>query len=309
MEMRKDAEMHPINEKVSTGVEQRFDHYLWGKAPAWALASDQRFSYYAYVPPSLRGCDTAVPLVIVVHGTLRQPQVYRDEFVQFAEDQQCAVLAPLFPAGIIDPEDIDNYKRLEFRGIRFDQVLIEMVDEFATRYQLSIGDWYLHGFSGGGQFAHRFLYLHPERLAAVSVGAPGAVTLVDSTRDWWVGTADVLERFGTEVEPEKLRKVPVLLVIGEDDYGSEETVVPPDSRHWMPDANHAGADRQERLKSLRRNLAQQGMEVRLVRVSGVRHRGRAVMPVVREFFDEVLRRRSSQSRSAESVDVFEEKQS
>ena len=44
------------------------------------------------------------------------------------------------------------------------------------------------GFSGGAQFAHRFLYIHPGRLRAVSLGAPGLVTMLDETRAWWVGT-------------------------------------------------------------------------------------------------------------------------
>ncbi len=274
-----------------SGVEGRFAHYLWGKAPAWALSTDQRFSYYTYTPQALRERVDPVPLVIVVHGTLRQPQVYRDEFVQFAEEHQCAVLAPLFPAGIEDPDDIDNYKRIEFRGIRFDRLLIDMADDYARRYGLSFSRWYLHGFSGGGQFAHRFLYLHPERLAAVSIGAPGAVTLIDPDREWWVGTADLPERFGTSLDLDAVRRVPALLVIGADDFGGEEVSVPEGSRHWMPDANRAGSDRQERLESLRRNLDEHGVDARLERAPGIRHSGRGVMPAVREFFESVLQRR------------------
>ena len=292
---------------TGSGVEGRFAHYLWGKAPAWALSTDQRFSYYAYTPDSLRESRRPIPLVIVVHGTLRQPQVYRDEFVQFAEAHQCAVLAPLFPAGIVDPDDIDNYKRIEFLGIRFDQLLIDMVDEYARRYGLSLGSWYLHGFSGGGQFAHRFLYLHPERLAAVSIGAPGAVTLIDPERHWWVGTADMRERFGKEPDLDAVRRVPALLVIGADDFGGQEVSVPEGSRHWMPDANHTGADRQQRLESLHHNLAEHGVDVALERVPGVAHSGRGVMPAVRRFFEHVMKQRgelpaaSSVARATEGV--------
>lgn len=275
---------------TSADTENRFAHYLWGKAPAWALATDQRFSYYAYTPPELQGRQDEIPLVIVVHGTLRQPQVYRDEFVDFAHEHQCAVLAPLFPAGIEERGDIDNYKRIVFRGIRFDRVLIDMVAEYSQRYGLSFGRWYLHGFSGGGQFAHRFFYLHPERLAAVSIGAPGAITLVDDQRDWWVGTADVRARFGVEMNLDAMRQVSALLVIGADDSGAEEVTVPPDSRHWMPDANHAGRDRQERIESLRRNLEEHGVDVQLERVAGAGHRGRLMMPAVRAFFEAVIDR-------------------
>jgi len=273
------------------GVEARFAHYLWGKAPAWALSTDQRFSYYTYTPQALLASEAVVPLIIVMHGTLRQPQVYRDEFMQFAEEHGCAVLAPLFPAGIEDPDDIDNYKRIEFRGIRFDRLLIEMVSDYGRRYGLTFGGWYLHGFSGGGQFAHRFLYLHPQRLAAVSIGAPGAVTLLDGDREWWVGTSDLRDRFGVDLDLDAVRRVPALLVIGAEDFGGEEVSVPEGSRHWMPDANRAGADRQERLESLRRSFEEHGVEATLLRVPGVRHSGRGVIPAVREFFQNVMLRR------------------
>ncbi|MGO2862800.1 MAG: hypothetical protein ACTIC1_16700 [Brevibacterium sp.] len=275
----------------SLGVEDRFAHYLWEKAPAWALGSDQRFSYYAYVPLALRDRASPVPLVVVIHGTLRQPQVYRDEFVEFAEEHECAVLAPLFPAGVVDTDDIDNYKRLEFTGIRFDKVLIEMVDEFSRRYALEFEPWLLHGFSGGGQFAHRFYYLYPQLLAAVSVGAPGAVTLLDDSRKWWVGIADVTQRFDRDIDEAELRKVPVLLVIGAQDFGTEETMIPPGSRHWMTDANRAGTSRQEKLDSLYDSLQSAGIDVRLIRVPEADHKGRKMTPVVCEFFSQVLNQR------------------
>lgn len=51
------------------------------------------------------------------------------------------------------------------------------------------------GFSGGGQFAHRFLYLQLERLHAVSTGAPGRITMLDENWKWPAGIKDVFEVF------------------------------------------------------------------------------------------------------------------
>ncbi|MDB5359229.1 MAG: hydrolase [Rhodospirillales bacterium] len=51
--------------------------------------------------------------------------------------------------------------------------------------------------------------LHPDRLWAASIGAPGSVTLLDLTRDWWVGTRDVQARFGIAVDPDTMAKVQV----------------------------------------------------------------------------------------------------
>lgn len=279
------------------GVESRFAHYLYGKAPGWALAADQRFSYYAYVPRRLQGRVGPVSVVVVVHGTLRQPETYRNEFADFAEQQGCVVLAPLFPCGVVEPDDMDNYKRLKFHDIRFDLVLLAMLDEVRRRYALEAGPLYLHGFSGGGQFAHRFFYLHAEQLTAVSIGAPGAVTLLDDERDWWVGTRDVVEQFGKRVDLDALRRVRVMTVIGSEDFGGDEVTVPTTSRHWMPDANHAGADRQQRLVALQRNLERFGVSVEPVVVPGTGHRGRAVIPAVQEFFARVMRERAEGGRA------------
>ena len=272
-------------------VEQRFAHYLYGKAPAWALQQDPRFSSFSYIPRRLEGRATAVPLVVVVHGTLRQAERYRNAFVDFAEEHGCAVLAPLFPCGIVEPHDIDNYKRILYHDIRFDLVLLQMISELSARYQLTFSDLYLHGFSGGGQFAHRFLLLHPDALAAASIGAPGAVTLVDPERDWWVGTRDLRARFGVDLDLEALRRVPVLTVIGQDDSGHDEVFVPEGSRHWMPDANRAGDDRQERLVSLAENLSSLGVSVTSVSVPGAAHRGMAMLPDVMAFFAREMERR------------------
>jgi poly(3-hydroxybutyrate) depolymerase len=81
-----------------------------------------------------------------------------------------------------------------------------MVAEVGTRWPVATDRFYLHGFSGGGPFAHRFLYLHPDRLAGASVAAPGSIWL-DQTIPWPDGTADLAERFGTDVDLTALRAV------------------------------------------------------------------------------------------------------
>jgi len=67
--------------------------------------------------------------------------------------------------------------------MRFDLLLLAMLDEVADFWPgIQTEKVYMMGFSRGGQFIHRFLLLHPERLYAVSIGAPGRPTMLDSTR-------------------------------------------------------------------------------------------------------------------------------
>jgi len=267
-----------------TPPEPTSAHWSRGRTPVFASRYDQRFSYCLHVPEDL-GPDT--PVVVVVHGTERNFLLYRDHLQPFADEHGVVVLAPLFPAGIIDPGDLHNYKFLDYQGIRYDQVLLSMVDEVAQRYPVDAGKVYLHGFSGGGQFAHRFFYLHPDRLAGVSIGAPGRITRLDDTLPWWLGTADLEKRFGTPVDADALRRVPVLMVVGDQDVETWEITNPGES-NWMAGAELTGDTRIERLRTLERDFTAHGIDVRFVLVPGVAHHGSQVLPPVRDFFAELI---------------------
>ncbi|MCI2423866.1 alpha/beta hydrolase [Saccharopolyspora sp. K220] len=261
--------------------------YSRGKTPAFASRYDQRFSYCLYVPEDL---GPNAPLVVIQHGTERNFLLYRDHLQPFADEHGVVVLAPLFPGGIIDPADLHNFKFIEYEGIRFDRVLLAMVDEVAERYPVDSGKFYLHGFSGGGQFAHRFFYLHPDRLAGVSIGAPGRITQLDDALPWWLGTQDFEERFGQPIDFEALRRVPVLMVVGDQDVETWE-INNPGEPNWMDGAEKTGGTRIERLRTLERDFVAHGIDVRFVLVPGVAHRGSHVLPPVRDFFAEIIRAR------------------
>jgi predicted peptidase len=83
----------------------KWGHYDRGATTCFASRIDQRFSYYLYIPTDY---DPAVtrryPLLVLIHGTERGAQRYRDTFSDFAEKHKCIILAPLFPSGIIEPQ-------------------------------------------------------------------------------------------------------------------------------------------------------------------------------------------------------------
>jgi pimeloyl-ACP methyl ester carboxylesterase len=236
-----------------------------------------------------QGNDT-YPLTVLVHGTERGAQQYRDEFSDYGEGQPSILLAPLFPCGIEEPGETHNYKFIEYRGIRFDHVLLAMVDEVAELYRIESDRFLLHGFSGGGQFVHRFFYLHPGRLTGLSIGAPGLVTLLDSNMDWWVGTRGFEQRFGQSLDLDGLRGVPVQMVIGGDDTETRGLTVPESDQLWIEGANAAGATRLERLASLRGSFVRAGIEVRFDSVPGVAHDGWQLLEPVKSFFASALAR-------------------
>ncbi|EUB98912.1 hypothetical protein PMI07_005193 [Rhizobium sp. CF080] len=263
--------------------------YRRGRTPFFASRMDQRFSWCCYMPSGYDPAgETVHPLAVLVHGSLRDADILRDEFIDFAEEQQCVLLAPLFPAGIHDPEDLHNYKHMIYHGIRYDLVLLDMIEELAARYRVRRDRVLMHGFSGGAQFAHRFLYLHPGRLRAVSIGAPGTVTLPDDSASWWVGIKGMEEIFGQRFDVEAMRRVAVQLVVGDADIETWDVTVGPKSPFWMNGINDSGDTRVERLHTLEKRLKAIGIEPRFDTVPGVSHDGTGIQGPVKAFFSGIL---------------------
>ncbi|HEY0938885.1 MAG TPA: PHB depolymerase family esterase [Steroidobacter sp.] len=263
--------------------------YDLGSTTSFACQYDQRFSYCLYVPPQFsEEARTNFRLLVAVHGTERKFQRLRDDFAALAREHDLIVLAPYFPCGIIEPRDRDNYKYLDYRGIRFDRVLISMIDEVVVRYSLSRHRMLMFGFSGGAHFCHRFAYLYPQLLAAISVGAPGSVTLLDAQADWWVGVRDVQQKFGRTMDYAQLEQIAAHVTVGEEDEETWEITHHPGSAHWMEGANSAGRTRKERAATLVRSLREHGVDVQFEELPGVAHKTAPHVEAAIRFFGDWL---------------------
>ncbi|GAA1852177.1 hypothetical protein ACFQZV_05965 [Microbacterium koreense] len=264
-------------------------YYRQRQSPIFASTVDPRFSYCTYVPSGyVHGDGPPLPLAVLVHSTDRDAQYVRDEFVTWAEEHNVILYAPIFPAGIIDPEDVDNYKWLEYRGLRFDLLLLQMLEELRGIYNVDTERFLLTGFSGGAHFTHRFLFAHPARVMGASIAAPGVVTLLDPTRPWPVGVGGLEDALGVDLDLDEIRKTPVQLVIGDRDVETWEIGIPPGAPWYLPGVNDLETGRIERSDALRRSLEESGVSVRLDIVPGVAHEGRPLAPPTKRFFSDVL---------------------
>jgi pimeloyl-ACP methyl ester carboxylesterase len=132
--------------------------------------------------------------------------------------------------------------------------------------------------SGGGQFALRMLLLHPSRLRGVVVSAPGRITRVDPHSAWPLGTADVVERFGVEVIPSQISRVPVLLTVGAEDHGVEDLAAQQDAAQ-----ERFGATRRERMEAFVEHLRDLGADPAVTVIPGVGHDQRDWEVLAQEF--------------------------
>lgn len=281
----------------SGGNDRSRQLYSLGNTPVFASKRDPRFSYCLYVPRDF-GQREPPELVVIVHGTGRTFMPYRADFAAFGRWNNCIILCPLFPVGVLGDDNRDGFKYLLEGELRYDEILLSMVEEVGARYGIDVRRFALFGYSGGAHFTHRFLMFHPGRLWAASVGAPGSVTLLDPSRDWWVGIRNVKELFGIEVDVEAMRQVPVQMIVGAADLETWEITHREGGEHWMPGANDAGRTRPERLDSLRRSFEAAGIAVRFEVVPNLAHDGHRVVRQVQNFLAQVLAARRAAGDTA-----------
>ncbi|KAI0381663.1 alpha/beta-hydrolase [Hypomontagnella monticulosa] len=284
------------NALTTANVPEQFleDIYFVGHVPQMALQADTRISYALYIPESHYNANPAtnpagdkLPLLVYIHGTSRNTAAMFGDLVPFADSVPCAVIAPIFPAGLNGPNDLDSFKELKTDSLRSDLSLLNILDEVAYRWPgLETSKVFMMGFSGGGQFAHRFMYLYPERLNAISIGAPGRPTFLDETQDWPVGIADVDKVFGKTVSTTAIAKLPIQLVVGGNDteiHGS------PEFWEWEKEVLGGGGlppmneTRLESIKELRASWEEVGIKTQFDIVLGVAHNETGVRKTVLGF--------------------------
>ena len=265
--------------------------YDLGPTVIFSCKADPRFQYCLYVPPQV-GQGAKVDLLVAVHGTGRTSFLdFRDGFAEFGKWNNVAILCPIFPVGVLGDGARSGYKYLVEGEIRYDLLLLRMVEEVTEKYGQDWSRFAIFGFSGGGHFSHRFAILHPEKLWAASIGASGSVTLLDPDRDWWVGIRDIGQRFGIEFNAAALAKVPVQMVVGDADLETWEITHKPGGTYWMEGANDAGRTRPDRLRSLADSFEKAGVKVQFDLVPGVSHDRIKVLDRVKDFLAGVLKTR------------------
>lgn len=196
-------------------------------------------SFYSYTPRSASQA-TGHSLLVTVHGISRNALEVITQFAPHAEERGFIVIAPQFGEG-----EFDDYQRLGRmgHGPRADRALNDAVDSFSRSRGIEFDRQFYFGFSGGGQFVHRYAMAYPERVSAAIVAAAGWYTSPDSRRRYPRGLRVAGALPGVRLEPESFLQVPILTLVGDRDVSRDASVR---VRPWLD--REQGRSRVERAK-------------------------------------------------------------
>lgn len=172
------------------------------------LAGDPERLFYCYVPPHCRA--DAIPLVLV-HGISRNAAELVCRFSAFARQLGVPLIAPFFPASTYG---MYQQARDRKRGIHADQALLDILEFVGRECALDVSRCDIFGFSGGAQFAHRFAFLHPQRIRRCVAVSAGWYTMPDAEVRWPYGLAGAPDG---RIDRDAIRRIAFHVVVGRRD--------------------------------------------------------------------------------------------
>lgn len=180
------------------------------------LINDPKQQYYLFVP---RGWKSGSSVFVTVHGVKRMAKEHADEFACFAERYGVILVAPLFPK-----DRFCDYQRLgrEGRGERADHALNRILAEVRLLTGADINRLYMFGYSGGGQFVHRYALAYPERTARIVIAAAGWYTFPDQNRNYPRGIKKARGLPDIHFDPGEFLSVSTCVVVGERDIHRDQ---------------------------------------------------------------------------------------
>ncbi|OEU54283.1 MAG: hypothetical protein BA868_01875 [Desulfobacterales bacterium C00003106] len=175
------------------------------------LINDLKQEYFLYIPTA---GGAGVPVFVTVHGIKRMAIEHALEFASFAEHYGVVLVAPLFPEG-----RFCDYQRLgrDGRGDRADLALNRILAEVGFLTGANTDKLYMFGYSGGGQFVHRYAFAYPGRTARIVVAAAGWYTFPDSKVKYPRGISKPKGLKDIQFDPVRFLSVPTCVVVGRKD--------------------------------------------------------------------------------------------
>lgn len=175
------------------------------------LPNDPEMVYYYY---EATHPDPHLPIMVAVHGISRQAEAQARFFAPLVEAVGGTVVAPLFPK-----DRYPDYQRLgrHGKGERADLALQSVLKDVGGHTTRSGREMVMFGYSGGGQFVHRYAMAYPRQVLGMAIAAPGWYTLPTARYRFPQGVGKTAWLPDLYFDAARFLKIPTLVLVGEAD--------------------------------------------------------------------------------------------
>ena len=252
----------------------------------YAPLTDKPINVYSYLP--VEGAKD-LPLIFVMHGSSRSVVNNCGYWSESARQYNFIVICPEFNEidfpGSANYQNGMMYVNNQFAdSTKWTYNLIEEIFSYLKKNDVTTYDTYgVYGFSGGGQFVHRYaLFTDPKRASFIIPGASGWYTLPNYSESYPYGLNN-----SPFIESNLSGKfqLSITILVGENDTDPNDS-----SLRKTSQAMRQGSHRYERAKyffDAAKNKADElGVEFnwKLETVSNVGHSSSEVAPIAAELF-------------------------
>lgn len=176
-----------------------------------SLDGTVQMDYFIYLP---KNGIRENRVLVTIHGISRNAEEHISGFIAQAELFGAAIVAPLFPKN-----EFPRYQRLgaSVHEGRADFAFDRIIQEATSIIGIDPTPLRMFGFSGGGQFAHRYAMFYPKRVAGMVLGAPGWYTFPDPDQPYPYGLRSSKDWPRLRFTPRRFLTVPALVLVGASD--------------------------------------------------------------------------------------------
>lgn len=162
-----------------------------------------------------------LPLFLAVHGIGRNAKDQATLFAPYLESIGGTLIAPVF-----SQRRFYGYQRLKYlkKGIRSDLALQQLIAHVHRRFGRPRKPVVMFGYSGGGQFVHRFAMAYPRHVKRIAVAAPGWFTFPDKRIRFPRGISETSTLPDLIFDSSRFLKIPSLVLVGDKDVGRDKSL-------------------------------------------------------------------------------------
>jgi len=170
-----------------------------------------KMNYLVYMPKEKRD---EYRIMYTIHGISRNALEHIKGFIPQAERKGAVLIAPFFPK-----MDFPRYQQLgtSVNQDRADMAFNNVLQDAHEWLNVPPSPMHIFGFSGGGQFVHRYAMFYPKRIARMVLAAPGWYSFPDPERKYPYGIKSSRDWPTLTFAIERFLQIPTLVMVGEQD--------------------------------------------------------------------------------------------